>query len=517
MVNQVIIPTAGTGSRMGNYTKNLNKALLPYKDKPIIGHIIENFPEDTKFIVALGHLGQQVRDFLELAYADRNITFVDADYTGPRSGTGYTLLQCKDHVDGAFWYVPCDTYFDETILDKVNRLDCYFVKDVSEKDSHLYTMFETDIQWRITDIKFKQSCDDSWRAFTGLMYIKDWQLFFRDLSNIDSNEFIGIIRQGSEVAALDSWLDFGNPEIYQTELSKTQLFDFTKKDEVTYICNNRVVKWWLDSTVAEKKYRKAQTNLAVYPDNCQYKNSHMAYDLFPGQTLYQRNHHLVFDRLLFWLHNDVWKTSDHELVTPALNFYMNKTLQRIDMFLKRYPNLETVNYVDGVEVKDYQYYLDKIDWMFLAATCRVGYTHGDLQFDNVIVSPLNEFKIIDWRQDFGGVVEVGDIYYDLAKLSGGFIINYAKIKHHNFNFEQDGDAVTLSIPNIDNILVYQTKLKKYILDNNLDYKKVQQLIPIIFWNMAPLHTAPFDKFLWYLGIKLFEELQNETTVSNTLL
>ena len=517
MVNTVIIPTAGTGSRMGNYTKNLNKALLPYRDKPIIGHIIENFPVDTKFIVALGHLGQQVQDFLELAYADRNITFVSVDYTGPRSGTGYTLLQCRDYVDDAFWYVPCDTYFDETILDKVNKLDCYFVKDVSEKDSHLYTMFETDVQWRITDIKFKQSCDESWKAFTGLMYIKEWELFFRDLSNIDSNEFIGIIKPGSEVAALDTWLDFGNPEIYQTELSKTQLFDFTKKDEVTYICNNRVVKWWLDPSIAEKKYRKAQTNLAVYPNNCQYKNSHMAYDLFPGQTLYQRNHHVIFDRLLFWLHNEVWKLSDHELVTPALNFYMNKTLQRIDMFLKRYPNLETVNYVDGVAVKDYRHYLNQINWVALASTCRVGYTHGDLQFDNVIVSPMNEFKIIDWRQDFGGVVEVGDIYYDLAKLSGGFIINYAKIKHHNFNFEQDGDAVTLSIPNIDNILVYQTKLKKYIIDNNLDYNKVQQLIPIIFWNMAPLHTAPFDKFLWYLGIKLFEELQNETTVSNTLL
>jgi len=35
-----------------------------------------------------------------------------------------------------------------------------------------------------------------------------------------------------------------------------------------------------------------------------------------------------------------------------------------------------------------------------------------------------------------------------------------------------------------------------------------QLIPIIFWNMSPLHTAPFDMFLWYLGIKLFEELEN---------
>jgi hypothetical protein len=27
--------------------------------------------------------------------------------------------------------------------------------------------------------------------------------------------------------------------------------------------------------------------------------------------------------------------------------------------------------------------------------------------------------------------------------------------------------------------------------------------------MSPLHTAPFDLFLWYLGIKLFAELDNE--------
>ena len=72
-INTVIIPTAGTGSRMGNYTKNLNKALLPYKNKPVLSHIIDSFPKDTKFIIPVGYLSDQIKDFCKIAYADRNI------------------------------------------------------------------------------------------------------------------------------------------------------------------------------------------------------------------------------------------------------------------------------------------------------------------------------------------------------------------------------------------------------------------------------------------------------------
>jgi hypothetical protein len=117
--------------------------------------------------------------------------------------------------------------------------------------------------------------------------------------------------------------------------------------------------------------------------------------------------------------------------------------------------------------------------------------------------------LIDWRPEFAGIVESGDLYYDLAKMSGGFIINYARIKQHNFNIEILGDTVTLSIPSIDNITEYQQLLAEYVVKRGLDLRKVQQLVPIIFWNMAPLHSAPFDQFLWYLGIKLFQELDNE--------
>jgi len=506
--NTVIIPTAGTGSRMGNYTKNLNKALLPYKDKPVLAHIIDNFPRDTKFIIPVGYLKQQIIDFCAVAYSDRDIEFLDIDdWTSDKSGTGYTLLQCKDKITSAFWYVPCDTYFDQTVVDKVRDKDCYFVKTVPAQDTHLYTMFDLNNSFHIHDIKFKEETSANWRAFTGLMYINDYAEFFAKLESSNSNEFIGIIKLGSDTAGLNTWLDFGSPTIYQTELSKSQKFDFTKKDEVTYICNNRVVKWWLDGSVAKKKYDKVLANPYVFPGNCTHSGNYMAYDFFPGKTLYEFNNPVAFSELLNWLETNVWLDCEADIYNASIEFYKTKSLSRINKFLEKYPNLSPVTNIDGVEVKDYNYYLNKIDWEYFATVTRPGFLHGDLQFDNIVISDSGEFKIIDWRHEFAGLVEYGDIYYDLAKMAGGLIINYANIKNHNFNIEIDNGAVTLSIPNVDHITVYQQRLKKYIIDNNLDYNKVQQLVPIIFWNMSPLHTSPFDIFLWYLGIKLFAELE----------
>lgn len=506
--NTVIIPTAGTGSRMGNYTKNLNKALLPYKDKPIIGHIIDRFPPDTHFIIPTGYLAQQIKDFCAVTYVDKNITFVDVDWESNRAGTGYTLLQCKDYINTPFWYIPCDTYFDEPVFNKVSDFDVYFSKQVSERDTHLYTMFKVK-ETTIQEITFKQSQSDTWKAFTGLMYIHDWAFFFEDLEELKSNEFIQVIKPGANSIELESWLDFGNPESYKTAVTKSQKFDFSKKDEITYICNNRVVKWWLDGTVAEKKYLKTSSNPSVFPNNCSYSGNYMAYDFFPGQTLYEFNNPVVFGELLKWLKNNVWLTVEQDITSAALDFYKNKTLGRINKFLEKYPQLQTVTHVNDTEVKDYQYYLNKIDWSYLSNTTLPGFLHGDLQFDNVVISPWGEFKIIDWRHEFAGLIDSGDIYYDLAKMSGGFVINYANIKNHNFEFEIDGTEVTLSVPSIDFVDTYQRTLKQFVVEQGWDYAKVQQLIPIIFWNMSPLHTAPFDIFLWYLGIKLFQDIEND--------
>ena len=59
------------------------------------------------------------------------------------------------------------------------------------------------------------------------------------------------------------------------------------------------------------------------------------------------------------------------------------------------------------------------------------FIHGDLQFDNIIFG--GKFSLIDWRQDFAGSF-YGDKYYDLAKLYGGMLINYDRIKQNKMSY-----------------------------------------------------------------------------------
>lgn len=505
--NTVIIPTAGLGSRMGELSKSLNKALLPYMAKPVIAHIIDQFPNDTRFIIPVGYAADQIKDFCNLVYKDRHIEFVHvSDWVSEKAGPAYTVKHCLDSITEPFWYIPCDTFFAQDIVADRNA-NSYFVTSVPAEINHYYTMFDV-VNDTIVDMKFKESVPVEWKAFTGVMYVHDWQEFKDRLSNNDSPEIIWTIQPGGKVEYLNTWLDFGNLNIYTQAVSQSQKYDFTKDDEVTYICNNRVIKWWRDPTIAEKKHRKSQTNPTVYPNNIEYSNNWMAYDYFDGVTLYQNNNPDSFDDLLKWLGEEVWKDNSTDITKESYEFYKTKTLSRINKFLDKYPSLPSVTHVDGVAVKHWEYYLNNIDWELLCKDLLPGFTHGDLQFDN-LVTGNDGYKVIDWRHEFAGVVELGDIYYDLAKLSGGFIINYSEIKNNQFEVIEEGTTVRLVIPNAPNSDIYLSKVKDYILSRGWSYKKVQLLIPIIFWNMSPLHTPPFDKLLWYLGMKLFEELNND--------
>ena len=503
----VILPTAGLGTRMGDYTKHLNKGMLPYKEKPVIAHIIDQFPVNTRFIMPIGYLADQIKDFCAVAYSDRDITFVEVDWESNKAGTGYSLLQCKDYINSPFWYITCDTYFNEPVITDTPKHDCYYVKDIPQRSSHLYTMFKTNNNI-IQEITFKKDAPSDWTAWTGLMYISEWENFFAKLSKLNDNEFIQLIQPGTMCKKLDSWLDFGNPTMYQTEVAKSQKFDFSKKNEVTYICNNRVVKWWVDNTVPKKKNRKSELNPNVFPLNCAVKGQFMAYDFVQGQTLYSFNNPVVFNKLLNWLDNNVWTTVNNDLSQSAMLFYKDKTIRRIEKFLNKHPVLQNITHVNGIQIKSHLKYLDNIDWQYLSTNTIPGFIHGDLQFDNIIINNSGDFILIDWRHDFADTVDYGDIYYDLAKMAGGFIVNYASIKNYNFDFEITGTEVTIKIPNIDEIDTYQQLLKEFVYSKGWDYKKVQQLIPIIFWNMSPLHKSPFGIFLWYLGMKMFEELEN---------
>ena len=99
---KISILAAGKGARMGTYSKKINKSLLPIENKAAISHIIELFHETDEFVIGLGYLGYQVKDYLRAAHPNIKFQFVNIkNFDGNGSGPGFSLLKCKKEENNA--------------------------------------------------------------------------------------------------------------------------------------------------------------------------------------------------------------------------------------------------------------------------------------------------------------------------------------------------------------------------------------------------------------------------------
>jgi len=108
--------------------------------------------------------------------------------------------------------------------------------------------------------------------------------------------------------------------------------------------------------------------------------------------------------------------------------------------------------------------------------------------------------LIDWRDDFAGNIDYGDMYYDLAKLYGGMLVSYKDIKSNLFNVSFEGESsITLDYQRSHILDSTEKKFVEIIIKKKLDLKKIKILTGLIFLNMSPMHHYPFDLFIYNLG------------------
>ena len=107
--------------------------------------------------------------------------------------------------------------------------------------------------------------------------------------------------------------------------------------------------------------------------------------------------------------------------------------------------------------------------------------------------------MIDWRQDFAGNIQLGDMYYDFAKLSHNLVVNHEIIDRNLFTVDILDENINLNIHRFQKLVDCENLLFKYLDENNYDVNKVKILRAIIWLNMSPLHHHPFDLFLYYYG------------------
>lgn len=505
----VCILTAGKGLRMSPLTAGTNKAILPLAGKAIISHIIERFPVGSEFIIGLGFQGEQVRDYLGLAHPDTAFTFFTiGPYEGSGSGPGYSLWCCRSALQRPFFFVPCDALF-ETDLTRAPDTNWIGVATVDPTESAAYCNMRAE-DGRVAEIRDKQPCDSRFRAFTGVLYVRDYPIFWEALREDvrvhgERQVSIGLtaLMRGPGLVCLDiNWKDLGDYKKYRTAIGSEELYDFSKTDEFIYFINGRVIKYFSDPKVVARRVEKAKLAPTIFPAIDAVTEQFYAYPRVHGETLYRFNNPVLFKRLLTWLETVVWRpvgVTPERTQTLCRIFYQDKTQQRLNSFSKKYPGYREPEFVNGERVLSVSEILGRLPWETLTIGQPV-FMHGDLQFDNILYDQKGDrFVLIDWRQDFAGEVSFGDLYYDLAKLLGGIILNYDLVKLGLFTVYEQQSTIFIDFAQRFSNTDYQAILTDYIASKALDVVKVRMLAGLIYLNMAPLHHPPFDKGLHALG------------------
>ncbi len=182
--------------------------------------------------------------------------------------------------------------------------------------------------------------------------------------------------------------------------------------------------------------------------------------------------------------------------------------------------LSPIEIINDIETPTVNEIMSQLDWNWLCTGIPSERFHGDLHFENILLEERDgysffKFTFLDWRQEFGGLLEYGDIYYDLAKLNHGIIISHEIIDKELFSHSISNDVVKFDFLRKNVSVELERMFEKFIIEEGYEYRKVQYLTYLIFLNIASLHHYPYGLLLFHLGkLGLWKLLQEDKAKEN---
>jgi hypothetical protein len=224
------------------------------------------------------------------------------------------------------------------------------------------------------------------------------------------------------------------------------------------------------------------------------------YEYAKGELLASCVNTNIFSDFLKWSKNNLWKSKgvDQDFKKICYDFYFDKTQKRVSTFQSNNKIFDKKLIINGREIPSLKSILESIDidWLCTDSVFRF---HGDFILDNIIYDN-GEFVLLDWRQDFGGSILNGDIYYDLAKLNHNLILNHDILFKELFHVNVRDNVIECDILRSERLINCKEFFNEWVISNGFDLKKINVLTAIIWLNMSPLHEFKMGEFLYYFGI-----------------
>jgi len=523
MSYKVLITTSGVGSRLGDFTKYTNKSLLRIGNKPPISYIVESYPIETKYVITLGYYGNQVKDFLEIAYPERTFEFVwVTKYEGEGSSLLFSISQAKNLLQEPFIFHASDTIVTEGIPEPTHNWNAGF----KGLGSSSYASF--DVLGDSISIVYEKGNLNPDFLHIGLVGIYDFKLFWEIVqSTLEEEKFafhlgdVDVLKKMTskvEFKAHDTkkWYDIGNVDKMSEAKAALDIGDLhvlDKLGESIFKVNNHVVKFFFDEVVCQNRVKRNEYLGNIVPKiNLSTKNFYK-YPFVKGDLFANVANKSNFVELLDWANQNLWVSQEsipgEKIRELCLDFYFTKTEKRLEQLFSSRGVEDKEEIINGELVPSISSMLRNIDKETLCNTSPTMF-HGDFILDNILKTGSKEFVLIDWRQDFAGELTFGDKYYDLGKLAHNLVVNHELIDKNHFTVKKEPNGnINLNIHRLQTLVECESLLFDWVKENKLDVNKIKILRSIIWLNMAPLHHHPFDLFLYYFGkYNLYQSLKN---------
>ena len=367
MNKTVVIPAAGTGSRLGEYTQNYNKAMCTLGPKPVISYIIEKFDDNDELIILLGYKGDLLKQVINMCYPNKNIKFVNVDkYEGEGSGLGYSLLCARDLLQKPFIFWSNDTVITDDIssFDYNENWILMAEKDTYETANNAEYRHGrlSQRKERVYSIFPKGDFDEAGMRslpYIGISFIKDYKAFWKaaDINRdvfIAGGESIGINNINGFIKAYftSTWIDTGNKvifekykKIYNQKMEETIL---EKPDEAIWFINDRVIKFHLNEKFISDRVKRAKCMINdkmreagfEIPEIIDYDKNIYVMNRCKGVTLSKVINPVLFKELIEKFFNSVELFEDNKddqlKISIYKDFYYDKTIKRIKDYCKKF-------------------------------------------------------------------------------------------------------------------------------------------------------------------------------------
>ena len=504
------ILAAGVGLR-NNAITGLHKGLLPIQNVPMISHVIKKIHPEQEIVIAVGHLSDQIISYLKFVHPERKIKFIQIDhFSGNGSGPGYSLLQCKDELQCPFVFGTIDLFFDKDVTFDVKH-NWIGIAEIDVSQSKNYCLVKGQDK---LDSLYYGTGNIVYNGFAGIYDFREfWKALetsslvnnehqvttaINQLNNVELKSFKNFYDTGIEDRYLDIRKKFGNEIV------------FAKNDEVIFLENKKVVKYFSDEAKCKNRIKRINTLEKLIPPITALNSNMFGYGFVDGVLLSDISDKSIFFKFLenFFIFAVKDTAVDRKKFSSnCIKMYKTKTYDRVKSFQNS--TIDNIEYINGTRVEAISKIIDKIDWENIIQTALPASFHGDLQPENIIIGKDNEITLIDWRESFGDDIKIGDFYYDLGKLYHGLLINGKIVQDKKFSLELEHPNATLSYSTKNNLMEFKKILETFCKKHDLDYEKVQLLGALQYLNIAEFYieTEPeYSKFIFLLGKLLMTEI-----------